>query len=206
MELGIRTLIEFPDSPQFFREQLLDLVLEEAEHLELCLNTLELLNHKWGDWPVHIGLWASVSAEDDILDRILIVHRYLEGNGLDAGDTLIRRLYGMPETKIHKPIYKIIKDEIGHVDFGSRWYRNICTENKIDPQTDFPTRMRKIEKQVPKRSEKISRTLRKRAGFTDEELDFMEKMWIENKKPISKSGPDKNNPYWSEQVWLKTIL
>lgn len=40
MELGLRTLAEFPDANRDFRNQMADLTLNEGEHLKLCLKSL----------------------------------------------------------------------------------------------------------------------------------------------------------------------
>jgi uncharacterized ferritin-like protein (DUF455 family) len=174
MELGLRTLHEFPEAPQGFREELVAVVRSEGQHLELCLNGIEALGFKWGDWPVHNMLWASVAADDSLLDRILIVHRYLEGSGLDAGETLMRRLDAVLESPLHSISKTIVTEEIGHVEFGSRWYREICAREKIDPQGDFPRRLESFRYRIPKRIEKISRNFRLKAGFTESEISYLE--------------------------------
>lgn len=180
MELGVRTLTEFPDAPQGFKEELVAITLNESEHLRMCLEGIESLGFKWGDWPVHSALWRAVSAEDSLLDRILIVHRYLEGSGLDAGDTLIRRLEGLGS---NGPIQKIVKqinhDEIGHVSFGSEWYREICRQKKMDAGEDFFTRMADLRLRLPKRIEPVNRVLRSKAGFTDEEIQYFENLRLD---------------------------
>jgi uncharacterized ferritin-like protein (DUF455 family) len=176
MELGLRTLCEFPEAPESFRQQLADITLSEARHLRLCLQGLEKLGFSWGTWPTHLALWNSVSTEDSFLDRILIVHRYLEGSGLDAGDTFLRKLDGVLDNEIH-PIVKIIAtEEVDHVLFGSNWYHEICKRQNIDPENDYVTRMESIRFRVPKRIEKISHSLRKKAGFTDFEIQYLENL------------------------------
>jgi uncharacterized ferritin-like protein (DUF455 family) len=174
MELGLRTLHEYPEAPQGFREELVEVVRSESQHLSLCLNGIEALGFKWGDWPVHNMLWASVSEDDSLLDRILIVHRYLEGSGLDAGDTLLRRLDAVLESPLHHIAKVIVTEEIGHVEFGSRWYREICRQEKIDPQVHFPERLESFRFRIPKRIEKISREYRQKAGFTESEIQYLE--------------------------------
>ncbi|QDK37769.1 DUF455 family protein [Bdellovibrio sp. NC01] len=189
MELGIRTLVEFPDAPQGFKEELAAVTISEAEHLRMCLEGIDALGFKWGQWPVHAALWRAVAPEDTLLDRILIVHRYLEGSGLDAGDTLIRRLEG---TSGKETIQKIVKqinfEEIGHVDFGSRWYREICKTSKIDPAVDFPERMDSLRTRLPKRVEPINRVLRGKAGFTDEEIQYYENLRLDFLAPAGRMG------------------
>lgn len=189
MELGLRTLVEYPEAPQGFREELLALTISEAQHLSMCLEGIESLGFKWGDWPVHLALWRAVSAEDSLLDRILIVHRYLEGSGLDAGDTLIRRLEGTAgKGTIQKIVKQINFEEIGHVEFGSRWYRTICREDKRDPGVDFPARMDSLRKRLPKRIEPLNRDLRQKAGFSEEEIQYYENLRLDFLKPQSVSS------------------
>ncbi len=178
MELALRTLNEFPDAPEGFREELAALTVSEAQHLTLCLDGIEKLGHRWGDWPVHTLLWQAVDADDSLLDRILIVHRYLEGSGLDAGDTLLKRLDAVLESPLHSITKTIFTEEIGHVEFGSRWYREICRLDKRDSQEDFPERMTKIRFKLPKRTERICREARLKSGFTIPEMEFLEK-WRE---------------------------
>ena len=173
MELGLRTLVEFPDAPSEFREQLWEITLSESEHLEMCLTEIDGLGFKWGDWPVHCALWSATSTKDSLLDRILVVHRFLEGSGLDAGETILRRLKGVDAKPVQKAAERIFNDEIGHVEFGSRWYRKICNLEKIDDHVDFPERMNKLRWILPKRVENIAEDLRKKAGFTDSEIKYL---------------------------------
>src|SRR3989338_2911433 len=179
MELGLRTLVEFPEAPQEFREQLWDIMLSESEHLEMCVQEIDGLGFKWGDWPVHCALWSATNVTDSLLDRVLIVHRFLEGSGLDAGETILRRLQGVDAKPIQKAAQKIFSDEIGHVEFGSRWYRSLCSLEKIDPHLDFSDRMTKLRWILPKRVENIAVDLRKRAGFTDSEIEHLQKLRLQ---------------------------
>ncbi|RYZ67422.1 MAG: DUF455 family protein, partial [Proteobacteria bacterium] len=73
LELGLRTLEEYPEAPKEFREQLAEVTAGEARHLALCLDGIEALGYSWGHWNVHLALWNVVSPEDSLLDRILIV-------------------------------------------------------------------------------------------------------------------------------------
>lgn len=184
MELGLRTLIEFPEAPKQFREQLTEITLEEGSHLKMCLDGIESLGYKWGDWPVHVALWDATSDEDSILDRILIVHRYLEGSGLDAGETIIEKLGSSNAKGIVPIVSKIFNDEISHVQFGSRWYHEMCKKLEIDPEFDFTDRLNKIAHKVPNRLEKINLEARKMAGFDDFEVQALIDFQLKQKQRI----------------------
>ncbi len=176
MELGLRTLAEFPEAPQQFKEDLWKITLSESEHLEMCLTEIQALGFNWGDWPVNCGLWQAVSPSDTILDRVLIVHRYLEGSGLDAGDTLIRRLAAVDAVAVQKAVKIINFEEIGHVLFGSEWYIRFCQLEKLDPSVDFVARMTRLRAVLPKRITPINRGLREKAGFTTSEIQYLENL------------------------------
>lgn len=174
MELGFRTLIEYPHAETFFREQLVEIILDESRHLKMCIEQLIELGYKWGAWPVHLGLWQAVSEHDSLLDRILIVHRYLEGSGLDAGEKLLRRLSGVEQKGTREIVQVITREEIGHVRFGSSWYRRICEQNGIDASEDFYPRLKGLFHKIPRRREKLDKELRKKAGFTLREISEIE--------------------------------
>jgi uncharacterized ferritin-like protein (DUF455 family) len=176
MELGLRSLVEYPEAPELLRQELADLTLSEAEHLRICLEGIHGLGFQWGDWPVHQGLWQSVRSQDSLLDRLLIVHRYLEGSGLDAGETLLRRLEGLSTADGGSLmiVQQIVREEIPHVRFGSYWYQQLCRQEGKDPDQDFASRMLNLRHQLPKRIENLSLTLRRQAGFTDSELQFLQ--------------------------------
>jgi uncharacterized ferritin-like protein (DUF455 family) len=186
IELGLRTLIEFPTAPMEFITELEEITREEATHLELCLGGLEELGTPWGVWPVHIQLWKSTSATDRLLDRILIVHRYQEGGGLEAGGNLLRKLTGVGSLEpgvrnaadiVRRCVQKIFDDELSHVQFGSRWYARIFqgAEDQLAPTSegDFILRLKYLMGKMPVRRERMDRELRSQAGFTKAEVDAL---------------------------------
>ncbi|MEK6555774.1 MAG: DUF455 family protein [Bdellovibrionota bacterium] len=174
VELGLRTLHEFTDTPVEFREELARITLQEASHLELCLSGLEDLGHEWGDWHIQTALWDATSAEDSLIDRILIVHCYLEGSGLDAGDILLNRLGGVANKKIAAIVGKIVRDEIGHVDFGRRWFQHYCAEAGINSKVHLRERLNHLSATLPARGAKVSRELRAQSGYDADEIEIFE--------------------------------
>lgn len=171
MELALRSLSEYPEADEAFRQELADLTLSEARHLRLCIKGIEDLGYKWGDWPVHLALWNSVSKKDTLLERIFIVHRYLEGSGLDAADTLLRRLYGMGKSLTTEVIQTITDEEVDHVKFGSLWFHKMCQSLNKDADIEFKLMISNLRGRLPKRVEPINYDLRKKSAFTDSEIE-----------------------------------
>jgi uncharacterized ferritin-like protein (DUF455 family) len=200
MELAVRTLIEFPDAPPVFREELSEIALDEARHFSLCLDGIEELGSHWGALPVHAALWEAVceferSAESevarpgDLLGRVLLVHRYMEGSGLDAGARITEKLSGVdePYVKISRGIVgTILREEIGHVSFGSRWYRELCRGREIDSDQHFRKHYPEILWHMP-RTERPAYGYRKEAGFSEPENEIIrllfEKTDFSQKRP-----------------------
>tara|TARA_B100000749_G_scaffold280707_1_gene278133 strand:+ start:48061 stop:48843 length:783 start_codon:yes stop_codon:yes gene_type:complete len=174
MELAIRTLLQYTEAPHPFKEQLGKIALEEGHHLKLCLRGIESLGYQWGDWPIHTALWDCTASEDSLLDRMLIVHCYLEGSGLDASDSILNRLSGVHSPQADKIVRVIAKDEMGHVQFGTRWYTQFCKELGTSPDDDFKIRMAKLAHQLPDRREKINRSLRLKAGFSESQIQTLQ--------------------------------
>lgn len=173
MELAGRTLIEYPEAHVDFRQALCQIMLEEAEHLELCLNELHRISLPWGRWPVHLGLWSAVSREDTLLERIFIVHRYLEASGLDAGEKILKRLSGAQSSSIKKIVKRIVEDEVGHVAFGSKWYNYYCAEVGVDPHAFYLEKTKNLLESNPKPG-KLAVQLRKEAGYTATEIKALQ--------------------------------
>lgn len=175
MELAVRTLAEYPDAPEEFKEELAEVAINEAEHLRICIEAIQELGFEYGSWDVHCALWEAVNADDEFLDRVLIVHRYLEGSGLDAGAMLLRRLNGLSAKSTERVVQQIVREEIAHVQFGSDWYRKLCLQQGLDPETDFFKRLLRLRHRIPKRIENIAPELRLQAGFTVKEVDFLQR-------------------------------
>lgn len=186
MELAVRTLIDFPDAPEAFRQELAQIARSEGEHLAMCAESLDQLGFQFGEWPVHAGLWWAVKPEDDLIERILKVHRHMEGSGLDAGEAILTRLSGVDNRLVRAAVARIVREEVGHVEFGSRWYREVCRLERRDPADEFCLRMPGIAAVSP-RNEKIAVELRRAAGFDEAELRFLTE--LQTNRPAPQTSP-----------------
>lgn len=196
MELGFRTLLEFPHLDSKFLDELESLTLGEGHHLSMCLEELSNMGFPWGTWPVHLALWTATSPEDSILDRLLIVHRYQEGGGLDAGETLLRRVREMKLHNIEKILNVIFSEELGHVQFGSYWYKKFATQEGLNPEEEFVRRLPVLMGRMPRRLEPVSKELRLKAGFTEIEIAAI----VETQKKRNGQSGSKENSAGQKEV------
>lgn len=123
--------------------------------------------------PIHVKLWASTSRTDDFLDRIFIVHNYLEGAGLDASTTLLKKLNAVECSHLKATVNRIAKDEEGHVEFGTHWFKKACLKESLDPDQEFKTRLYQLSPRLPRRVERINVELRKSLGFSSGQIQVL---------------------------------
>lgn len=176
MELAMRTLGEYPEAPQAFREELADLALQEAKHLRLCLDAMDEIERPWGTWPIHLALWEQAplkaTTRTSLIERVFVVHRHMEGSGLDAGSAILTRLSGVGRTRAKAVVQLILKEEVDHVAFGTKWYRTLCRSEGLDPDGCFSELLPRALSNSP-RTEKPDMELRRKAGFSEFEIQCL---------------------------------
>ena len=65
----------------------------------------------------------------------------------------------------------ILRDEIGHVAIGNRWYRWLCKRDGLDPLAHYATLVQRHE--APRPRPPFNLDARSRAGFSTEELALL---------------------------------
>jgi len=146
---------------------------EEACHFELLSKRLQSLGYQYGDFPAHNGLWAMAQkTADDPMIRMALVPRVLEARGLDVTPGMMARLKKVGDDKTVAILAIILRDEIGHVEIGSRWFKYFCDERSLNPEKTF----RKLINDyfIGELRGPFDYELRQQAGFTVEELETLE--------------------------------
>ena len=111
---------------------------EEAYHFGLLRERLRELGHDYGDFPAHNGLWSmALETRHDVLVRMALVPRVLEARGLDVTPGMMQRLREIDDARTVGLLEIILRDEIGHVEIGTRWYRHCCAQRGIEPESRF---------------------------------------------------------------------
>ncbi len=173
INLALDVVYRFRDMPNEFYVDWLKVAAEEAYHFSLLNERLNELNQEYGDFSAHNGLWEmAVKTADDVLVRMALVPRVLEARGLDVTPGMIERLQQVGDERSADILRIILRDEIGHVAIGSRWYLWACKQRGLEPE---PTFRGLIEKHVQGQLRgPFDYEARIKAGFSEDELQALE--------------------------------
>ncbi len=118
-----------------FVADFLGVAADEAMHFALIERHLASMDARYGDLPVHGGLWRS--AEDtarDVGARLAIVPMVLEARGLDVTPATLERVRSQGDVRGARILQRILDDEIRHVAAGARHFDGFCRKRGIDPK------------------------------------------------------------------------
>lgn len=170
INLALDALWRFSQMPEAFYGDWLQVAAEEAHHFTLLSGRLAQFGHAYGDFPAHDGLWEMCErTRDDVLARMALVPRTLEARGLDAAPHIRARLAQAGDVESAAILDIILRDEIGHVRIGNRWFRHLCDASALDPHETYVRLAR--EYRAPRLRGPFNFDARRDAGFDDAELD-----------------------------------
>lgn len=175
INLALDAAWRFDGMPEAYYLDWLRVADEEALHFTLLHEHLRGMGWRYGDFSGHDGLWAMCEkTRHDVLARMALVPRTLEARGLDATPLIqakLRRVNTPDALKACEILDIILRDEIGHVAIGNRWYRWLCEREGLDPVAHYRVLYRRHE--APRLRAPFNLEARARAGFTPEELDAL---------------------------------
>jgi uncharacterized ferritin-like protein (DUF455 family) len=170
INLALDAVWRFPGMPPDYYRDWMRVAAEEALHFTLLREHLHGLGFDYGDFDAHDGLWLMTQrTAHDIVARMALVPRTLEARGLDATPPLQAKLAKAGDTRAVEILDVILRDEVGHVAIGNRWYRWLCARDGLDAQALYPELAARYE--APRLRPPFNREARRAAGFTDEEID-----------------------------------
>jgi uncharacterized ferritin-like protein (DUF455 family) len=169
INLALDAVWRFADMPDAFYGDWLRVAAEEGQHFLLLAARLADFGHAYGDFPAHNGLWEMCErTRDDVLARMALVPRTLEARGLDASPPIRARLAQAGDTQSAAILDVILRDEIGHVLIGNRWFRHLCDARGLDPHPTYHHLA--TEYRAPRLRGPYNFDARRAAGFDDAEL------------------------------------
>ncbi|ACC70616.1 ferritin-like domain-containing protein [Paraburkholderia phymatum] len=169
INLALDAAWRFSGMPEAFYIDWLKVASEEAHHFLLLSARLAEFGHAYGDFPAHDGLWDMCErTRGDVLARMALVPRTLEARGLDASPPIRARLQQAGDDASAAILDVILRDEIGHVLIGNRWFRYLCDLRGADAHQTY-LRL-SDEYRAPKLRGPFNFEARRDAGFEEEEL------------------------------------
>lgn len=172
INLALDAVYRFRGLPRDYYAGWLQVAREEAEHFVLVRDHLRRLGYDYGDFPAHDGLWEMAGrTADDLLARMALVPRLFEARGLDATPPIINKFISVGDHQAVKILEIILREEVGHVALGDRWFRHVCAQRGLDPVPTYQQLLR--DYQAPRLRPPFNVKARLAAGFTEAELEAL---------------------------------
>ena len=178
IDLALDAAYRFRSLPKEYYDDWLEVADDEIRHFIMLEELLQELGANYGDVEVHNALFEASQKTQTLLERMAVVPRYLEANGLDATPMILEKLQKLPQSemlcKIQERLKIILHEEIDHVKKGDVWFHYACELEKRSPDIYFEI----IDKYYPQgflRPKNLNTQARKEAGFSCSELNFMAK-------------------------------
>lgn len=173
INLALDACLRFADMPDEYYKDWIQVAHEEAYHFGLVNDHLKTLGHEYGDFPAHNGLWEMCeNTKDDCLVRMALVPRVMEARGLDVTPNMMQRLELAGDDKACEILGIILRDELGHVAVGNRWFKYLCEQRGLAPLETFEAFT--DEYLMGQLKGPYNRKARLDAGFDKEEMDWLE--------------------------------
>ncbi len=169
INLALDALWRFAGMPAAYYTDWLQVAAEEALHFSLLADHLATQGFAYGDFDGHDSLWElAEKTRDDVLARIALVPRTMEARGLDASPPMRAKLAQAGDHAAAAILDIILRDEIGHVAVGNRWYGWLCAQRGLDPIPTYAALALRFRAPVMRGPFNIA--ARRAAGFSEEEL------------------------------------
>lgn len=169
INLALDAIWRFAAMPPDYYADWLRVADEEALHFSLLAGHLQVLGYAYGDFPGHGSLWEMAGkTRGDVLARMALVPRTMEARGLDAVPAVRAKLAQAGDHAAAGILDIILKDEIGHVGIGNRWYGYLCAQRGLDPLQTYARLAKKHA--APALRGPYNLPARRAAGFSELEL------------------------------------
>lgn len=169
INLALDAIWRFGGMPEDFYDDWLRVAAEESRHFSLLAAHLIALGYCYGDFPAHNSLWdMAEKTSSDVLARIALVPRTFEARGLDASPPVRAKLAQAGDTAAAEILDIILRDEIGHVAVGNRWFGWLCQMRGLEPIATYAALATQYK--APPLRGPFNIAARKAAGFSDAEI------------------------------------
>lgn len=165
----------FQGLPGDFYRDWLWVAVEEARHFAAVRTRLQDLGADYGDLPAHRGLWElAEETAGDVLHRLALVPRFMEARGLDVTPGMIEKLTALGDTASVDVLELILREEVGHVATGSRWFQAIASQRGLNAEDAYFELIGQYIAGAVRGP--FNQPARRQAGFSDAELRRLQRL------------------------------
>lgn len=172
IDLAWDAVYRFRGMPATYYADWVSVANDEARHFTMLRGRLQELGFDYGDFDAHNGLWEMAEkTAGSGLARMALVPRVLEARGLDVTPGMIVKLRSLGDDATADILDVILREEVGHVAAGSRWYRWHCERAGVEPRARFRELLHEYATGVLHKP--FNTEARLQAGFDIEELESL---------------------------------
>jgi uncharacterized ferritin-like protein (DUF455 family) len=176
IDLALDAAYRFRNMPQRYYDDWLSVASDEVRHFEMLEVLLAEVGSYYGDIPVHNGLFEASQKTQLLHERMAVVPRYLEANGLDATPVMIEKLGHLENDEKAEKIIDVLKvileEECDHVYKGDVWFKYACDVKGLGYEVYFDIIDVYYPGSFPRKKE-LNIQARQDAGFSCSELKRM---------------------------------
>ena len=173
IDRALDAVYRFPAMPTAYKRDWLEVAADEIRHFQMLHALLEEAGYRYGDFPVHSGLFdAATHTAGSVLERMAVIPRYYEASGLDVNPQIMKKLANKHKLPLVKKVLDaleiIYEEEIVHVHKGDKWFKYLCDKEQKSESVYFEilADYHLLDKHRPH----INVEARKAAGFACEEI------------------------------------
>ena len=134
INLALDAAYRFRGMPREYYEDWISVAVDEARHFRMLRSRLLEMEHEYGDFAAHNGLWEmAVKTADSCMVRMALVPRVLEARGLDVTPGMLKFFRNAKDKQAVDALEVIYAEEVHHVAYGSKWFHFLCGRENLDP-------------------------------------------------------------------------
>ncbi len=173
IDLALDAAYRFRDLGDEYISDWLKVADDEVRHFVMVDELLHEMGSFYGEHMIHDALFEASKQTQTLIERMAVVPRYLEANGLDATPLILEKLESLRKdpmvTKIIAALQIILDEEVDHVRRGDRWFHYACEQANVSPDVFFNIIERYYPQTFPRKTA-VNCDARKSAGFQCHEL------------------------------------
>ena len=185
VDIALDAAYRFRALPKAYYNDWLEVAEDEIRHFKMIEEHMAKFGVKYGDFTVHDGLFIALqNTSASLLERMAVLPRYMEANGLDANAFMLKKLETEREKDGSKAwlceiLQVILDEEISHVSKGDRWVKFACEKEGVSPEI-YAQIVQKIYPKAFLQSRELNLSARLKSGFSEAEIEHI--------KNIAKAG------------------